>query len=157
MSRRTQRDSERGLTLVETLVAITIFAIMTLGTIPLLGTALKGGARTRTESVARNVASKTLERLRGFQYHVAYSATNRKIDLLDHFFPGRTPAYVASLGTGFDSTTQTFVTTCDSVSSADACATLPDSAEIPDGYVVEVRATFRSETNPATTATVPAD
>jgi prepilin-type N-terminal cleavage/methylation domain-containing protein len=151
------RISQRGLTLVETLVAITIFAIMTLGTIPLLGTAMKGGATTRTESVARNVASKTLERLRGFQYYVGYSSTNRKIDLLDHFFPGRTPAYVASVGTGFDAATQTFVTTCDSISNADACATLPDSAEIPEGYVVEVRATFKSATNPATTTTVPVD
>ena len=149
--------SERGLTLVETMVAIAIFSIITMGTVPLLATAMKGGATTRTESVARNTATKTLERLRGLQYHVAHSSSSRKVDLLDHFFPSPTPAFVASVGTGYDAGTQTYVTTCDSLSTSDACTALPESAEIPDGYVVEVRATFKSPANPAMTSTVPLD
>lgn len=147
--------SEAGLTLIETMAAITIFSIITIGTVPLLGTAMKGGASTRSGSVARNVATKSLERLRGLQYHVAYTSAPRKVDLLDHFFPGRTPALVPSVGTGYDAATQSFVTTCDSISTADACAALPESAEIPEGYVVEVRATFRSPANPAVTEPVP--
>lgn len=148
--------NERGLTLIETLVAITIFSIMTLGIVPLLGAAMSGGAATRTESVGRNVASKTLERLRGLDYHVAYSSTSRQVDLLDHFFPGRTPAFVPSVGTGYDAATQSYVTTCDGSSTSSACRTLPDGAELPDGVLVEVRATFRDPANPAVTAPVPA-
>lgn len=147
---------QAGLTLVETLVAITVFSIMTVGLVPLIATAMSGGATTRTESVARNVTAKTLEHLRGLQYHVAHSSTPRKVDLLDHFFPGRTPAFVPSIGTGYDAATQSYVTTCDSISADPACRTLPNRSEIPSGYVVEVRATFRAPANPAVTEPVPA-
>ncbi|HEX2058052.1 MAG TPA: prepilin-type N-terminal cleavage/methylation domain-containing protein [Actinomycetota bacterium] len=153
MSSRTPRQA--GLTLIETLVAITIFSIMTVGLVPLLGAAMSGGAATRTESVARNLTSKTLERLRGLQYHVAYSSTPRKADLLDHFFPSQTPAYVSSVGTGYDAATQSYVTTCDSTSSSAACNALPSRSEIPKGFLVEVRATFRTPSNPAVTQSVP--
>ncbi|MDQ3986406.1 MAG: type II secretion system GspH family protein [Actinomycetota bacterium] len=148
--------SDRGLSLVETLVAITIFALITIGIVPLLGTAMRGGAATRTESVGRNLASKTLERLRGLQYHVAYSSTPRKADLLDHFFPGRTPAYAPpTTKTGFDSGSNSFVTSCDKDSTAAACKTLPTSSEIPDGYSVEIRLTFKDVAAPTTTVPVP--
>ena len=151
------KRSDRGLSLVETLVAITIFALITIGIVPLLGTAMRGSAATRTESVGRNLAAKTLERLRGLQYHTAYSATPRKVDLLDHFFPGRTPAYAPpSTKTGFDTASNSFVTTCDNLSTAPACKTLPSSAEIPDGYTVEVRLTFKDVDTPSTTVPVPA-
>lgn len=146
---------ESGLTLVETLIAITIFSIMTVGLVPVIGTAMSGGASTRTESVGRNVTSKTLERLRGLQYHVAYSSSPNEVDVLDLYFPSRTPAFVASVGTGYDSATQSYVTTCDSLSTADACKTLPGRTEIPSGYVVEVRATFKTPANPAVTQPVP--
>ncbi|MDQ3987306.1 MAG: type II secretion system GspH family protein, partial [Actinomycetota bacterium] len=151
------RRSEKGLSLVETLVAITIFTLFTIGIVPLLGTAMRGSATTRTESVGRNVASKTLERLRGLQYHVAYSGTPSKADLLDHFFPGRTPVYSApTTTTGFDAGSNSFVTTCDKDSTAPACKSLPSSAEIPDGFSVEIRLTFKDPTTPATTVPVPA-
>ncbi|MDQ4124903.1 MAG: prepilin-type N-terminal cleavage/methylation domain-containing protein [Actinomycetota bacterium] len=150
------RARQAGLTLIETLVAITIFSIITVGLVPLLGTAMSGGATTRSESVARNVTSKALERLRGLQYHVAHSSTPRKVDLLDHFFPGQTPAFVASVGTGYDAATQTYVTTCDSTSATAACRALPGQSQIPNGFLVEVRATFRTPTNPAVTQSVPA-
>lgn len=150
------RRNESGLTLIETLIAVTILSIMTVGLVPLIGAAMSGGARTRTESVARNVTSKALERLRGLQYHVAYSSTPKPVDLLDQFFPGRTPAYVASVGTGFDAATNSYVTTCDQLSTSSACKALPSTSEIPKGYLVEVRATFRTPADPAVTAPVPA-
>ncbi|HYP22427.1 MAG TPA: prepilin-type N-terminal cleavage/methylation domain-containing protein [Actinomycetota bacterium] len=151
----TTNRREHGLTLIETLMAITIFSIMTLGIVPLLGTAMSGGAATRTESVARNVTAKTMERLRGLDYHVAYSSVAREVDLLDHFFPGRTPSFVPSVGTGFDAATSSYVTTCDSTSTSKACRALPDGSELPDGVLVEVRATFRTPENPSVTAPVP--
>jgi type II secretory pathway pseudopilin PulG len=148
--------SEKGLSLVETMVAITIFALFTVGIVPLLGTAMRGGAMTRTESVGRNLASKTLERLRGLQYHVAYSGTNTKVDLLDHFFPGRTPGYAPpTTSTGFETGSNSFVTTCAENSTAPACKSLPSSSEIPAGYSVEIRLTFKDATSPATTVAVP--
>lgn len=154
---RHSKRHESGLTLIETLIAITLFTIMTIGIVPLIGAAMSGGAKTRTESVGRNLTSKAMERLRGLQYHVAYSSAPRKVDLLDQFFPGRTPAYVASVGTGYDATTQSYVTTCDVLSTSSACAALPGASEIPPGFVVEVRATFRTPENPAATASVPVD
>lgn len=150
------RRSERGLSLIETMVAITLFTLFTIGIVPLLGTSMRGSATTRTESVGRNVASKTLERLRGLQYHVAYSGTPSKADLLDHFFPGRTPAYgPPTTTTGFDAGSNSFVTTCDADSTAPACKSLPSSAEIPEGFSVEIRLTFKDPASPATTVPVP--
>lgn len=154
---RAIRRQESGLTLIETLIAVTLFSIMTVGLVPLIGTAMSGGAKTRTESVARNVTSKALERLRGLQYHVAYSSTPRKVDVLDQFFPGVSPSYVPSVGTGYDGVTKSYVTTCDSMSTNSACKSLPNGSEIPNGYLVEVRATFRTPEDPATTASVPSD
>ncbi|MDQ3915747.1 MAG: hypothetical protein M3323_10550 [Actinomycetota bacterium] len=152
-----RQKSERGLSLVETLVSITIFALMTIGIVPLLGTAMRGGAATRTESVGRNLAAKTLERLRGLQFHAAYSGTPRPIDLLDHFFPGRTPAYAPpSTTTGFDALSNSFVTTCDNTTATPACSSIPSSSQIPDGYSVEIRLTFKDTATPATTVPVPA-
>ena len=149
--------SERGLTLVETLVSITVFAIMTVGIVPLLGVAMKGGAATRTESVARNFTSKSLERLRGLAYHISWSSTPRKADLLDHFFPGRTPAFaLPSATTGYDAATQSFVTTCLSGATTPECRAL-GSEGIPAGYWIEVRATFRDTTDPTVTVPVPSD
>ena len=152
------RRSQLGLTLVETMVSITIFAMMTIGIVPLLGVAMRGGAQARTESVGRNVAAKALERLRGLQYHVAYSSTPRRVDLLDHFFPATTPAYsLPGSPTGYDASTKTFITTCDAGSTAPACKALPGGSEIPAGYTITIRATFRDLTSPTTAVAVPAD
>ena len=151
-------ESQLGLTLVETMVSITIFAMMTIGIVPLLGVAMRGGAQARTESVGRNVAAKALERLRGLQYHVAYSSTPRRVDLLDHFFPATTPAYsLPGSPTGYDASTKTFITTCDAGSTAPACKALPGGSEIPAGYTITIRATFRDLTSPTTAVAVPAD
>jgi Tfp pilus assembly protein PilV len=151
------RRGQAGLSLVETLVSITIFALMTMGIVPLLGTAMRGGAATRTESVGRNVAAKTLERLRGLAFHTPYSATPRKVDLLDHFFPARTPAYAPpSTTTGFDAASNSFVTTCATSSTTPACSSVPLSAHVPAGYSVEIRLTFKNAATPTTTVPVPA-
>lgn len=150
---------ERGLTLIETLVAITIFSIMTVGMVPLMGSAMKGGAASRTESVARNVASKTMERLRGLRYYAAVGSPARKVDLLDHYFPGRTPAYSPpSTMTGFVSATNSYVTTCTRTTAVPACNSLPDSRELPGDhdYTITITATFKDVENPSATVTVPA-
>ncbi|HEV2754522.1 MAG TPA: hypothetical protein VG318_01940 [Actinomycetota bacterium] len=151
------KNREAGLSLVETLVSITIFALMTMGIVPLLGTAMRGGAATRTESVGRNVAAKTLERLRGLSFHTPYSATPRQVDLLDHFFPSRTPAYAPpGTTTGFDTLSNSFVTTCGASSTAAACSSLPGNSQIPAGYSVEIRLTFKDTASVSTTVPVPA-
>jgi type II secretory pathway pseudopilin PulG len=143
---------------METLVAITIFSIMTVGLVPLLAAAMKGGAATRTESVARNVTAKTLERLRGLRYYASYSSTPKKVDVLDHFFPARTPALSASVTTGFDAATNSFVTTCTRASTAPACNALPSGPELPadKDYTIKVTAVFKNAETPTTTVPVPA-
>jgi prepilin-type N-terminal cleavage/methylation domain-containing protein len=154
-----RRRDERGLTLLETMIAITIFSIMTVGTVPLLGSAMKGGAASRTESVARNVAGKALERLRGLRYYVPVGSPARKIDVLDHFFPGRTPAYAPpGIKTGFVAASNSFVTTCERTVALPACNALPGSRELPADveYTTTVTATFKDPENPATTVVVPA-
>ncbi|HEX2196839.1 MAG TPA: type II secretion system protein, partial [Actinomycetota bacterium] len=156
MSGRLRR--ERGLTLLETLIAITIFSIMTIGLVPLLGSAMKSGAASRTESVARNVAGKAMERLRGLRYHASYSSTPRKVDLLDHFFPGRTPTHSTSVTTGFVAAANSYVTTCERTVDLAACNSLPASRELPADadYKITVTATFKDPESPATTVPVPA-
>lgn len=156
---RRRVGGQHGLTLIETLVAITIFSIMTVGMVPLLGTAMKGGAASRTESVARNVASKTMERLRGLRYYSAVGTPARKVDLLDHYFPGRTPTYAPpTTMTGFVSATNSYVTTCDRDTAVPACNSLPNSRELPaDGnYTITITATFKDPETPSTTVAVPA-
>jgi prepilin-type N-terminal cleavage/methylation domain-containing protein len=152
---------ERGLTLLETMIAITIFSIMTVGMVPLLGSAIKGGAASRTESVARNVAGKTMERLRGLRYHAPVGTPARKVDLLDHFFPDRTPL-APSTGTGFVAAANAYQTTCKDGVTLAACNALPstlaNSQARPSDveYAIVVTATFKDAENPATTVPVPA-
>ena len=152
-----RHSSQRGLTLIETLVAISIFSIMTLGLVPLLGAAMKGGATSRTESVGRNITAKTLERLRGLQYHTAYSPTTLEVDLLDYFFPKRTPALtLPTVSTGFDAATNSYVTTCTAATSATVpCKVLSAGTQLPAGHAITVTATFKNPDNPTTTVPVP--
>lgn len=158
MSRRL-RD-QRGLTLLETMIAITIFSIMTVGMVPMLASAIKGGAASRTESVARNVAGKTMERLRGLRYHAPVGTPARRVDLLDHFFPDRTPL-APSTGTGFVTAANAYQTTCKDGVALAACNALPgtlaNSQARPSDmeYAIVVTATFKDAENPATTVPVP--
>ncbi|MGH2746519.1 MAG: type IV pilus modification PilV family protein [Actinomycetota bacterium] len=121
---------ERGFTLVEMMASILVFAIMTLGMVPLLASSMRGATVGRAATVGKNAAVEEMERIRGFPYHISYAAQNQKVDLLDLFFP--------NMGAGYDSATGVFTTTC-------TTTTLDNPAcprSIPSGYTITVAARF---------------
>lgn len=136
------RSDESGFSMVEVMVSILVFALITLGMTPLLMSSLRGSRLARTQTAGKNLVSESMERVRGLPYFD--TAANR--DLLDLYFP--------NVGTGYDPATQTFTTTCTSTTSspapsaARACPRLPSGAtKIPSGYTLTFGATFVLPTN----------
>lgn len=86
------RGRERGFTLVEMLSAIFIFAVITIGIVPLLASSLRGATLSRSYTVGKNATTEAMERSRGLPYHVSFASQNRKVDLLDLYFPCLDPA-----------------------------------------------------------------
>jgi Tfp pilus assembly protein PilV len=131
--------AETGLSLVEIMVALTLFAIVTVGVMPLLASALKGVALTRSYTVGKSLANSAMEKMRGLPYFESSQGqpTPVRLDVLDLYFP--------DLGAGFDSTANvwTFTTTCTSTQPANGtreAAACP--ANIPSGYTVRFVASF---------------
>lgn len=121
---RAPRASERGFTLVETMAAIGLFAIITLGTVPLMITAVRGVDLSRRSTVAKTLAQEAMERARGLPYFVSFASQNQQVDVLDLYYPN----YQAS---------GTYTTACTSATVSRACP-----KDIPAGYTVTFRATF---------------
>ena len=130
--------SDQGFSLVEVLAAMSVFGIITLGTVPLVLTSLKGAALSRSYTVGKNLAVQAMERARGLPYYVdfptqkAYASDTgapRKVDLLDMYYP----SYDAS---------GVFTTTCtDSVADRQR----PECPkEVPPNYTVVFKARFVS-------------
>ena len=123
-----------GFTLVETLAAMLIFAIITLGVVPLLIGAMRGADISRAVTVGKNFALEAMERARGLPYHVSFGSQNTKVDVLDMFFPSAssptgTQTY-ATTGTTDGLTGARFITTCNSTTlSNPACP-----RALPTGY-----------------------
>jgi prepilin-type N-terminal cleavage/methylation domain-containing protein len=89
------RDAQRGFTLIEVVVAIAIFSIVTLGVVPLLAISMKAGASSRTSSIAEEVARDAMERIRGVKYFTSYDAKpNKRVDLLDLYYPQVTGTFL---------------------------------------------------------------
>lgn len=105
-----------GFSLVETLAAVLIFGMMTLGLVPLVISSVRGSNKARTLTVTKNVVLQSMERVRGLPYHkqVQDSSGNPKaVDVLDLYFP--------NTGTGYSSTTKIFTTTCTPATSSPQC------------------------------------
>jgi type II secretory pathway pseudopilin PulG len=131
------RRSEKGLTLIETLAAITVFAIMMVGVTPLLVTSLRGAGLARSYTFGKNVAQEAMERVRGLPYFT--TAPNR--DILDLYFP--------NLLTGYNAGTKAFTTICTKTSSTPAASSAlacPQAADgtspLPTGYTMTFKAEF---------------
>lgn len=121
-----RRSSQSGFTLIETLAAITVFAIMTLGLAPLLAASLRGSTLSRSFTVGKNVAQQAMERVRGLPYFVSGTT---KVDVLDVYFPQKGGAgYAAGL----------YTTTCLSISSSTACPV----ESVPENHTVTYEAAF---------------
>lgn len=107
--------NERGFTLIETLAALMIFSLVTLGTTPLLLSSMRGASLSGSFTVGKNLASEAMERVRGFPFFESVkNLTNPpRRDVLDLYFPDRT---VGTGGSGFVAASNTYVTLCTSTS-----------------------------------------
>ncbi|MGH2556965.1 MAG: type IV pilus modification PilV family protein [Actinomycetota bacterium] len=104
--RRWQRG-ERGFTLLEVVMALSVFTIVLLSVIPLMWSSVKGATLSRSQTRAKNIAVQAMERVRGLPFYVSYSAQPRQVDVLDLYFPRAT-------GPGYDAGNGSFTTTCPS-------------------------------------------
>ena len=148
---------ERGFTIVETLAALTVFSLITVGLVPVLGYTMRSLGESRGRTVAENVARAAVERLQGIKYYVSWDAKAKKVDLLDYYLPQTTGTFTsgqsystsapnppltspASGGTGV------FTTVCPPpVGSNPACP-----SDIPEGHTITFKASF---VEPVTTTT----
>ena len=102
---REHRAAGEGFSLIEVLVALTIFALVGLATLPLLLTSTKATVKAKLETQAKNVAQLRVEKMRNLAYHVARQ-NGPYIDLLDLYF---TQAQDASVTTFPDGSTGQFL------------------------------------------------
>lgn len=119
MSRRTtsalrraldrRRAGDAGFSLVEVLVAFTLFGIAAASTIPLLLSGAKAGQSAKLSTQAKNLAQERVDRMRNLPFHVdAKNGPYR--DLLDTYYRNLVPAggsTLASATTGYVADTST--------------------------------------------------
>lgn len=132
--------SQRGFTLIETLAALTIFSLVTLGTTPLLLSSIRGASLSGSYTAGKNLTSQAMERVRGFPFFESVkNLTNPpRRDVLDLYFPDRV---AGPSGTGFSGTS--YVTLCTSTSklpAASAAQACPP--RVPDGFTIRYVAQF---------------
>jgi Tfp pilus assembly protein PilV len=152
---RTNVKSAAGFSLLEVLAALGVFAVVTLGVVPLLGSALKASSTSRSETVAKETATHLMERIQGTKWYVSYDAKpNKRVDLLDLYYPQS--GSNAAMGQSFAAnvanpplvgTGGVFTTTC---APAPATANPACDFEVPDGYTVTIKASFVKKRTPAT-------
>lgn len=132
-----RRSSEGGFSLIEVLAAITVFGIITVGITPLIVSSIRGTSLSRSRTVARNLVSEAMERVRGLPFYE--TAAGR--DFLDFYFPNLSTGYSAGVFT----TTCTRTAQTPAGSGALACPVPhPDTTEprIPQGYSLSFEASF---------------
>lgn len=126
-----RRPKESGLSLVETLAALLVFSLITLGVAPLVLTAIRGGTVARSFTIGKTLAQRGMEQLRGLPYYVAAGTPAKRVDILDLYFP-----FGANLG-GTNYSAGKYTTVCTSTTVTPAC-----SLTIPAGYEVRYAAEF---------------
>lgn len=125
------RLPEKGLSLVETLAALLVFSLITLGVAPLILTSIRGGTVARSFTIGKTLAQRGLEQVRGLPYYVAAGTPAQRIDVLDMYFP-----FGANLG-GANYSGGAYTTVCTSSTVSPACSTV-----VPSGYEVRYKAEF---------------
>jgi type II secretory pathway pseudopilin PulG len=136
-------DGQSGFSLVETLAALTLFTIVTLGVTPVLISSLRGASLSRSYTKGKNIAVEAMERVRGLPYYVSVGSvtpvTEPRVDVLDLYFPDMTSAG----SSGYQPTAGSFVTTCTRNSdSPEASGALACPAQVPAGHTLTFEATF---------------
>lgn len=143
------RRRERGFTLVETLASLTVFSIITIGVVPLMGDSMRALGVSRNRTVAENVVRAAIERLEGIRYYVSWDAKAKKVDLLDYYLPQTAGTFAPGQSYGTTAPnpplvspstggTGVFTTVCPPPSGTNqACP-----SDIPAGYTVTFTASF---------------
>ena len=120
------RSRQAGLTLIETMAALFIFTMTTLGITPLLIGSIKGSAESRSYTIGKNVTVQAMERIRGLPFFESTRgvASPTRTDVLDLYYP--------DMGSGYAS--GKFTTTCtDTTQTPTASGTLACPPELQDG------------------------
>lgn len=115
---------EKGFTLVETMVSILIFGLITLALVPVMAMSVRGTDLGRRATVAKTLAQEAMERARGLPYYVSFGSVNKPVDVLDLYHPAYTPSGVTTL-------------TCTPGSTARGCP-----KNMPAGYAATFTARF---------------
>jgi len=144
---RVLRARSEGFSLIEVLVSIFVFSLVTVGLVPLILTSLRGSELSRSYTVSKNIASEAMERVRGLPFHrqISEGGDAQRVDVLDLYFP-------RGFGAGFFAADDTFTTTCTPTTDPDttpACG----SVRLPTGYEVTFVAEFVEKCDAAVTAT----
>lgn len=73
---RRLRASDEGFTVIEVLAALTVFAIVTAGAVPLFVTGLRASLASKFETQAKNLAQERLESMRNLPFYVVSSTSS---------------------------------------------------------------------------------
>lgn len=119
---------QAGLTLIETMAALLIFSLMSLGLVPVLIGSVRGADRSRSATVAKSLAVEALERVRALPYFISYGTQPSKVDLLDIIYPS---------ASGVSYSGGRYTTICTQSSTDPAC-----TIDLPDGYTLSYEASF---------------
>lgn len=95
------RDDDDGLTLIEVVVAMMIFAFLIAGTAGLTVSGLRGMYVSRMDSVGKNLTQQRLEKMRNLPFFVSATITGGSPDLFDKYYTNTTSTAATTSSTGF--------------------------------------------------------
>lgn len=91
MAERTRTRDDGGFTLIEVIVALGIFLVVTTALLPQFLSGIRSVSKADREGVTQGILQQQIERLRGLPYRVSLgsdgSGTDQDVDLLDIYFP----------------------------------------------------------------------
>ncbi len=82
---RRQEASEGGFTLIEVIVALSVFAVVAVAALPLVVVGIKTSQKARVETLAKDVSQLRIERMRNLPFQVDRQ-NGPFVDLLDRYF-----------------------------------------------------------------------
>lgn len=141
---------ESAFTLLEVMVSMVVFSIMTLGIVPLIASSMHGSVRAQMETAAENATRRVLEHIEGIKWYSGYDVQppGRRVDLLDLYFPlgsGAAPAaflpgqsYSSGARPPLTGTGGIFTTSCPPPSGTNPACGFP----LPAGYSATIDAAF---------------
>lgn len=98
---------DRGFSLIEVMVALTLLTIVAAAAIPLLLSAASASRTSKYITQAKSLAQQRVEQMRNLPFHVDAAPAYPRVDLLDLYYPNLT----AASGTTLANATSGYVTT----------------------------------------------